>query len=397
MRVIGMISGTSFDAIEAVAVELSIVDHIVEAEMLGHVSVPYSHAIRSRVAGILPPHTTTINEVCELDTLIGQSFADVAVQLSDRFFHGEPDVVCSHGQTVFHWVEDHHAKGTLQIGQGSWIAERTGATVVTDVRSRDVAAGGHGAPLVSLLDVLLLGTSPSTIRAALNLGGISNITVVGPTSDPIAFDIGPANALMDVAVWSLTEGSEQFDRDGERAERGVVDESLLEVLRADPYYQLAAPKSTGKEYFHLDYLQGLVGSRSINPDDLLATLNELTASTVADSVRQHRVTELFVSGGGTRNPRLMRRLRVHLANVPVTLIDELGISEAAKEAALFALIGFYTVHGMTGTIASCTGARHATVLGAVYPGRQPVVTLEPDEMPTRLRFTTKLKQSVKSD
>ena len=382
-----MISGTSFDAIEAVALDCSIAGSVVEAELLGHVSVPYSDELRARVAGILPPHTTTINEVCELDTLIGQSFAEVAGGLGDEYFGGETDVVCSHGQTVFHWVENQHAKGTLQIGQGAWIAERTGATVVSDVRSRDVAAGGHGAPLVSLMDVLLLGTKPDSVRAALNLGGIANVTVVGPTLDPIAFDIGPANALMDVAVTSLSDGREYFDRNGERAERGVVDDVLLAVLLADPYYQLPAPKSTGKEYFHLAYLEGLVASRRVEPDNLLATLTELTAGTVADAVRQNHVREIFVSGGGTRNPSLMRRLREHLCDVPVTLINDLGISEAAKEAALFALIGFFTVNGLLGTIASCTGARHASVLGSVIPGRQPLLSLASDEAPTHLRFT----------
>ena len=212
MNVIGMISGTSYDAIEAVALEFTLAERSVHARLLGHVSVPYSEDLRSRVAKLLPPQVTTIDEVCRLDTLIGQSFAEVAASLSRDCFAGDVDVVCSHGQTVFHWVKDGHALGTLQIGQGTWIAEATGATVVTDVRSRDVAAGGHGAPLASLMDVLLLGKSPPNVRGALNLGGISNITVVGPEREPIAFDIGPANALMDAAVTWLSHGVETFGR-----------------------------------------------------------------------------------------------------------------------------------------------------------------------------------------
>jgi anhydro-N-acetylmuramic acid kinase len=386
MKVIGMISGTSFDAIEAVAMDLSLDDRVVSAQLLGHRSVPYSAELRRRVALVLPENATTIEEVCRLDTLIGQSFADVAGALADQFFDGRADVVCSHGQTVFHWVEDGHALGTLQLGQGAWIAERTGATVVEDVRSRDIAAGGHGAPLASLLDVLLLGLHPAIVRGSLNLGGISNITVVGPSAEPIAFDIGSSNALMDAAVTWLTDGVEVFDRNGERAARGRVDDALLVDLLADPYYDAPAPKSTGKEYFHLEYLLGAIGTRAIAPDDLLATLCEVTVETVARAVEKYEVSELFVAGGGTRNPVLMAGLRRRLGNVPISLIDEFGVPEDAKEACLFALIGFLSVHGLAGAIPSATGAREATVLGAIVPGRQPIASWSPEQAPTSIVF-----------
>jgi anhydro-N-acetylmuramic acid kinase len=386
VKVIGMISGTSFDAIEAVAMNLSLDDHIVSAQLLGHRSVPYSPELRRRIAMVLPENTTTIEEVCRLDTLVGQSFADVARALADAYFGGEADVVCSHGQTVFHWVDDGRALGTLQLGQGAWIAERTGATVVEDVRSRDIAAGGHGAPLASLLDVLLLGRHPESVRGSLNLGGISNITVVGPNVEPIAFDIGSSNALMDAAVTWMTEGREVFDRDGERAARGHADAALLHELLADPYYDAPAPKSTGKEYFHLEYLRAVIGTREIAPDDLLATLCELTVETVARAVEKYEVSELFVAGGGTRNPVLMAGLRGRLADLPISLIDEFGVPEDAKEACLFALIGFLSVHGLAGVIPSATGAREATVLGAIVPGRQPIASWAPEEAPTSIVF-----------
>ncbi|MFY9781986.1 MAG: anhydro-N-acetylmuramic acid kinase [Acidimicrobiales bacterium] len=384
MKVIGMISGTSFDAIEAVAVELSLEDRVVSAELLGHLSIPYSPEIRDGVAGLLPPNVTTIDEVCRLDTLIGHNFAEVAGLLSEQHFGGQVDVVCSHGQTVFHWVEDGRALGTLQLGQGAWIAERTGATVVEDIRSRDIAAGGHGAPLASLIDVLLLGRRPEHVRGSLNLGGISNITVVGPTNDPIAFDIGSANALMDAAVTWLTKGAEILDRNGERAARGSVDAQLLDELLGDPYYNEPAPKSTGKEYFHLEYLKDRLGIREIAPDDLLATLAELTVETVARAVEQYHVEELFCAGGGTRNPTLMKGLRRRLPAVKVSLIDDFGLPEAAKEATLFALIGFLSVQGLTSTIASCTGARRDSVLGAIVPGRQSVTSRSAHEGPTTI-------------
>jgi anhydro-N-acetylmuramic acid kinase len=390
MNVIGMISGTSYDAIEAVALEFSLRDRTVHAVLREHRSVPYDDELRARVAALLPPNTTTIDEVCRLDTLIGQAFAEVAADLSRECFWGAVDVVCSHGQTVYHWVHDGHAFGTLQIGQGAWIAEATGATVVADVRSRDVAAHGHGAPLASLLDVLLLGRGPDVVRGALNLGGISNITVVGPDREPLAYDIGPANALMDAAITWLSEGAETFDRDGAHASRGRVDDDLLEELLAEPYYDAPAPKSTGKELFHVDYLRDHVEGREISRDDLLATLCELTARTVARAVHSQGVVDLFVSGGGTRNPTLMVALAEQLSHpaVSISLIDDFGVPEAAKEAALFALIGFLSVQGLEGTIASCTGAQHAVVLGAITPGRQAITSLDAGSSPTRLVFET---------
>jgi anhydro-N-acetylmuramic acid kinase len=203
---------------------------------------------------------------------------------------------------------------------------------------------------------------------------------------PIAFDIGPANALMDAAVTWLSNGEETYDHEGQRAARGEIDADLLNDLLTDPYYSEAAPKSTGKEYFHLHYLRARLGSVSINPDDLLATLTALTAVTVARVVRQYGVEELFASGGGTRNPVLMAELRRRLPDVHIALVDEFGIPEAAKEAALFALIGFLTVHGLTSSVASCTGARHASVLGAIIPGRQSVVQLASQDEPTKLVF-----------
>ena len=380
-----MISGTSFDAIEVVAAEFTLEGDTVRARVLAHESVDFEASLRARVAAVLPPATTTIDEVARLDTSLGHAFAAAAVAMSEVV--GELDVVCSHGQTVFHWVEGGHALGTLQIGQAAWIAEATGATVVADVRARDVAAGGQGAPLVSLLDVLVLGRHPSQVRAALNLGGISNATVVSPDAEPLAYDIGPANALMDAAVTWRSGGAETFDRDGARGARGRVDEDLLASLLAEPYYREPAPKSTGKELFHLDYLRGhleRVGASGIGDDDLVATLTELTARTVADALRAHGVVEVFASGGGTRNPTLMAALARHLEGVSLRTTDALGVPEAAKEALLFALIGFLSVHGLAGSVPSCTGARASRVLGAITPGRTPLVSLPASAAPTRL-------------
>jgi anhydro-N-acetylmuramic acid kinase len=384
MKVIGMISGTSFDAIEAVAAELSLDGPLLVADLHSHVSAEYPTELRARIARILPPAGTTIEEICRLDTAIGQRFAEVADEVARHAFGGDADVVCSHGQTVYHWVEGPHALGTLQLGQPAFIAERTGATVVGDVRARDVAAGGHGAPLASLLDVLLLGREPDRVRGSLNLGGISNVTVVGPGREPIAYDIGPANALIDAVLADATDGEERFDRGGRRAARGAIDGELLARLLDEPYYALAPPKSTGKEVFHLEYVRERVGSRDVALDDLLATLTALSAETVAAELRRLEVADVVAAGGGTRNPTLMAELERRLPGVPIEPFDTLGIAEAAKEALLFAVIGFLTVHRLPATVPSCTGARHASILGAVTPGRRPVAVDEGATAPERL-------------
>lgn len=369
MRVIGMISGTSFDAVEAVAADLTLEADTLVCDLLGHLSAVYPPELQAAIAEILPPATTTIEAVCRLDTALGQYFASVAEDVATRWCDGRADVICAHGQTVFHWVDQGIAHGTLQLGQPAWIAERTGATVVSDVRTRDVASGGHGAPLASLLDVLLLGGRGDVVRVALNLGGIANVTVLDPRRPPLAFDTGPANALIDAAVRWATHDAELYDRDGRRAAAGAVDERLLARLLADPYYAAPPPKSTGKEHFHLAYLMEALEGRRISDDDLVATLTALSAETVADAIRAYGASEVVASGGGTRNPSLMAALSRRLPGVAIRQSDDYGVPEAAKEALVFAVIGFLTLHGLPGTIASCTGARHASVLGSVTPGR----------------------------
>ncbi|MFI9424271.1 anhydro-N-acetylmuramic acid kinase [Streptomyces achromogenes] len=384
MRVIGLMSGTSYDAIEAAAADLALDGDALLLRPLGHLSVPYPDELRDRVAAALPPAPTTTQAVCALDTGIGQAFAGAAGRALRDLCAGTADLVVSHGQTMHHWVEDGTVRGTLQLGQPAWIAEATGLPVVSDLRSRDVAAGGQGAPLVALTDTLLLSGLPGT-PAALNLGGIANITVLAPGAEPLAFDTGPANALLDAAVHHFTDGAAAYDEDGRRAGAGRVNPGLLRVLLDDPYYRRPAPKSTGKEHFHLPYLRRALDSVPV-PDtaDVLATLTRLTAVTVADACRAHGVTRLVVSGGGTRNPVLMRMLAEELPGVPLGSSDELGLPSAAKEALAFAVLGFLTAHGLPGALPSGTGARRATVLGSITPGRTPLRLPEPAARPPRL-------------
>jgi anhydro-N-acetylmuramic acid kinase len=390
MKIIGMISGTSFDAIEAIAVELSFEDDGLVADLREHTSTPYPEAVRNAIAAALPPAATTLEQVCKLDAEIGRAFADAAAVLADSAFDDRVDVVASHGQTVFHWVEGAHAVSTLQIGQPAFIAERTGATIVHDLRIRDIVAGGHGAPLASLLDVLLLSEGLSHVRGALNLGGIANVTIVSPDRDPIAYDTGTANALIDAAVSWRTDGAEAFDAGGQRATRGSVDADLLGALLDEPYYQLAPPKSTGKELFHLDYLLERIGAREIATDDLVATLTALTAEVVANELNSFGVTEVIASGGGTRNPVLMAEIAKRMPQATIGQIDRYGVAEASKEALIMAVIGFLTMHGLPGTVPSCTGASRPVVLGSVVPGVAPLRLDSGARAPRRMRVRTPL-------
>ncbi|MFF4755825.1 anhydro-N-acetylmuramic acid kinase [Streptomyces sp. NPDC002514] len=365
MRVIGLMSGTSYDAIDAAAAELRLVGDALVLRPLGMVSEAYDAQLRAALAAALPPGVVPLADVCRLDTLIGQAFAAAAVRADRELCAGRAELVASHGQTVYHWVTGKTVHGTLQLGQPAWIAEATGLPVVADFRPRDIAAGGQGAPLVSLVDLLWLRGRPGT-PVALNLGGIANLTA----PDGTAFDTGPGCALIDAAAREFSGGQLEHDTDGRLAARGQVHEALLERLLAEPYYRLPAPKTTGKELFHPGYLRAaLAGTGKPPAEDVIATLTVLTARTVADAVRAVGATEVLASGGGTRNPVLMRMLADRLPGVALRRSDDLGLPADAKEAYAFAVLGFLTAHGLPGTAPSSTGARHASVLGSVTPGR----------------------------
>jgi anhydro-N-acetylmuramic acid kinase len=375
IRILGMISGTSHDGIDVATVEFEENSGDLTGRIVHQGSRPYPDVLRSALIAALPPASTTLARVCELDTRIGQAFAEAA---AEAIAEGGPvDAVCSHGQTVFHWVEDNRALGTLQLGQPAWIAERTGVPVVADLRARDLTVAGQGAPLASLIDSLLLRGRPGN-SGALNLGGISNITVV--TADEVsAWDIGPSNALADAVVVAHGLNPLGYDQDARIASAGVVDERLLADLLAEPYYRLPSPKSTGKELFNLAYVERALAVRPGAPTDpdLLATLIEVSARTVAAAVRTAGVGYLAVSGGGCRNPLLMRRLRALLPEVEIVLTDELGLPADTKEAVLMALIGWCTLHGLPGVVPGGTGSATPRVLGSITPGAGPLTLPEP--------------------
>ncbi|WP_354408514.1 anhydro-N-acetylmuramic acid kinase [Streptomyces sp. PvP037] len=386
MRVIGLMSGTSHDAVDAAAADLVLEGDSLLLTPLGMVSAPYPEELRSALTAALPPASTTMRDVCRLDTRIGQAFAALATRADKELCDGRADLIVSHGQTVYHWVEQGRVHGTLQIGSPSWIAEATGRPVVSDLRTRDVAAGGQGAPLVSVVDVMWLRGRPG-VPAALNLGGIANLTVARAAGDPVAFDTGPANALVDAAAHALTDGRLEYDRDGALAARGRVDTALLRALLDEPYYAEPPPKTTGKELFHWPYLHTFLTGRDRLPvEDVVATVTHLTARTVADAVRAAGATEVIASGGGTRNPTLMSMLRTALHGIPLRTSDDLGLPSAAKEAYAFAVLGYLTAHGLAGTVPACTGARRPSVLGSITPGGGGLRLPEPAATaPVRLR------------
>ncbi|MFI5980058.1 anhydro-N-acetylmuramic acid kinase [Streptomyces sp. NPDC051555] len=400
MRVIGLMSGTSYDAIDAAAADFTVDGDALVLTPLGTIGTTYDDALREALAGALPPAGTDLATVCRLDTRIGQAFASAALRADAELCGGRADLIASHGQTVYHWSEAGRVLGTLQIGEPAWIAEATGLPVVSGFRTRDVAAGGQGAPLVSIVDAMWLRGRPG-VSVALNLGGIANVTVLSdggsgagraavPGSSavvgsaagggPLAFDTGPANALIDAAVreWAGRDRAgraRSMDVDGVLAARGRVHPPLLRRLSEEPYYALPAPKTTGKELFHLAYLRAALAPFGRLPaEDVVATLTRLTARTVAEAVRPFGATEVIASGGGTRNPVLMRWLEEELGagaaagGVLLRTSDGLGLPSEAKEAYAFAVLGWLTAHGLPGTLASCTGARHPSVLGSITPG-----------------------------
>ncbi|GAB3477713.1 anhydro-N-acetylmuramic acid kinase [Amycolatopsis cihanbeyliensis] len=399
MRVLGLISGTSIDGIDVAAADLHATGEELVLIPLGHLELDYPESLRTGLLAALPPGECSAEQLTRLDTGVGKAFATAALEGIDRLTEGRADLVTSLGQTVFHWVENGTVEGTLQLGQPAWIAERTGLPVVADLRARDVAAGGHGAPLASTLDALWLRSLVDAGRkpaAALNIGGIANLTVVTPEGDPLAYDTGPGNALIDAAAVQVSGGGLRSDRDGALATSGRVRADLLERLLDDPYYAAPPPKSTGKERFHAGYFRTAAeGLPPIADADLLATLTELTAVTIARECARHRVHTVLASGGGVANPALLRALAAHLPAGALATSEELGLPASAKEAYLTAVLGWLTWHGLPANVPSATGAAGPRLLGGITPGSGPLSLPPPRrEAITRLRVAAASQQPV---
>jgi anhydro-N-acetylmuramic acid kinase len=371
------------DGLDVAVADLAWDGDTIELRPLGHRAIPWPPDLQQRLRGLLPPARGSSEELVRLDTLVGRASGAAAAAVLAELAPTGGDLVCSHGQTVFHWVEDGHTRGTLQIGQPAWIVEATGLPVVSDVRARDIAAGGQGAPLACALDVLWLA-GPGGPRAALNLGGIANVTVVRDGAALASFDTGPGNCLLDAAATQMSDGEFDHDRDGRLAAAGAVRHDALARLLEDPYFAAPPPKSTGREHFHRDYVAERLGNNAPTGPDLLATLTELTAATVAQALAPLGPTEVVASGGGVHNPALVEALERHLHPTPLTTTADHGIDPAAKEAYLMALLGFLTWHGVPGVPQGATGAAVPRVLGRISPGDAPLRLPEPKPWPRRL-------------
>lgn len=368
---VGVLSGTSVDAAEAALCRIKGTGGDVSLQLLAHISLPFERALVERVLG-----AGTAAELCELNVELGEVFAQAvhAVLHKAGIAAEDVDVIGSHGQTVAHLPPGMvRHPGSLQLGEASVIAERTGIPVVSDFRTRDMAAGGHGAPLVPYLDWALF-RAPGVHRALLNLGGIGNVSVVGERlEDTVAFDTGPGNMLLDALAPRASGGALGYDRDGAISSRGAVIPELLEELQRHPFLAQPPPKSGGREHFGQPLPDQLWARWSLRPFDLMATLAAFTAHATAQAIatwiapRFPDVEALYVSGGGGRNPNIMSSLRALLSPLPVKPLDALGFPEAAKEAACFALLAHEFLGGAAQNVPSATGAAKAVVMGKMTP------------------------------
>lgn len=360
---LGLISGTSADGIDAALVAFEPRLNVCFARTFA-----YPPALRATVLELSQAASrVSPDDLARLDTQLGLAFAEAAASViaQSQVPVAQIAAIGSHGQTLRHNPGD-ASPYTLQLGDPNQIAERCGITTVADFRRRDVAAGGQGAPLMPAFHHAMLGDAGET-RAVLNLGGIANVTLLPGDGAVRGFDTGPANGLMD--AWCALHRGQPFDRDGALAAQGRIDAPLLRALRADPWFALAPPKSTGRDQFHLDWLRAAIGSRALAVADVQATLCELTAATVAAAVLDHAADtrRLLVCGGGVHNPVLLQRLARHLPGIAVASTATLGLDPDFVEAAGFAWLARETLAGRAGNRAQVTGARGLRVLGAIYP------------------------------
>ena len=381
--VIGLISGTSADGVDAALVRV-IGDKPKRVETLAFTTLPYPAKIRKAVLEV--SHNGDIETLCWLNFALGELFAEAALKVIEvaGVDRKRVQLIGSHGQTVRHLPPNRKHRttqslsriGTLQIASPAVIAMKTGIPVVSDFRAKDMAVGGQGAPLVPLVDWLLLRHSRKT-RIALNIGGIANLTVLparAKASDVLAFDTGPGNMLIDGAVRHFSGGALNYDRNGEWARQGRVDKNLLRWLMSHPFLRQPPPKSTGREMFGDAFLREVLERAKLlglTERDTVATLTAFTAESIADAIRRfvlpkfERVDELIVSGGGANNPILMAMLHEKLPRVKIRRSDELGINADAKEAIAFAVLAHRTVMGLAGNLPSATGAKMPVILGSI--------------------------------
>lgn len=386
---IGLMSGTSLDGIDAalVAIRTDEQGEIADVTLRDFFYMPYSEDLREWVMTLCSVETARLDQLTAVHYGLSEWYAHAVEQLIKQanVTAEEVDAVCMHGQTIWHIAGRTpfpgptgmtEVRASLQIGELSTLAERTGIPVVGNFRARDLAADGEGAPLVPYADYILF-RDPQKGRLLQNIGGIANVTVL-PAGESIekvvAFDTGPGNMIMDQIVQVMTEGRLRYDAGGEIAASGTVSQELLDRLLQDPYYQIQPPKSTGREVYGKAFAQELLAQATqlgISQADLLATVTALTATSIANAYKQFvlpttKVEEVIVSGGGAHNQILLRMLQDRLpAEITVTTTQQFGMPDDAKEAVAFAILGHETLMGRPSNVPSVTGAKRAVPLGNI--------------------------------
>jgi len=378
MRVVGLMSGTSADGVDAAVVEI----YGRKVRLLAFEMFAYPAALRRQILGLCRPESARLDDICHYNFVLGEVFADAVVKLCSKsgISLGSIDLIGSHGQTIYHQPRGKRygrkpIRSTLQIGEPSVIAQRTGVTTVADFRPRDMAAGGEGAPLVPYADYVLFKHDKLT-RAVQNIGGVANVTFLPggcKQDDIIAFDTGPGNMVIDGIVHLITDGRKRFDAGGKMAARGTVDKRLLDELLRHPFFRRRPPKSTGREEFGADFADRIyrqAGKKGLADVDIVATVTALTAKSIAQAYCRFGAAmpdELILCGGGSHNRTLVEMLHAELPRVKMLSADDFGISVDAKEAVSFAILAWATVKGMASNVPTATGAELPVILGKIIP------------------------------
>jgi anhydro-N-acetylmuramic acid kinase len=376
MKVIGLMSGTSVDGIDAALVEITGTTLDLRVELLAAETYPYPDDVRSQILAVCGGAQLSMAEFADLDDRIARCFGQAAVNIQTN--RDPASLIGSHGQTVFHRPTTPESMGySLQLGRGESIVKIAQITTIDNFRAADIAAGGQGAPLVPKPDAYLLGDKTEH-RCVQNIGGIGNVTYLPPQSQAdweakvCGWDTGPGNSLLDLAVTQLSQGELTFDRDGAWAATGTVCQPLVEKWLEQEYFRLPPPKSTGRELFGRDYLQNCIADAEqyqLAPADLLATLTDLTASSIADSYRRFLVQlpdRVLLCGGGSRNLYLQQRIQYHLPGISIGTTDAAGIDGDAKEAIAFAVLAYWRHQQIPGNLPTATGAKQPMLLGDVH-------------------------------
>lgn len=383
-RVVGLMSGTSVDGIDAALVEIGGTDEAPEVRLVAFEDRPWPEEVRRQIFPLFRPETATVDKIGYMNFLMGEIYAQSVSSVVEKagLTLADIDLIGSHGQTIWHAPEVCGKDGfpvsfTVQIGEGSVIAARTGVPTVSDFRVADMAVGGQGAPLVPFSEYLLYRRPGETILLQ-NIGGIGNMTVLPGDEGPeavYAFDTGPGNMIIDAVVSALTGGAKTYDAGGAMAAEGRVDEALLAMLQQDPYYDMPLPKTTGRELFGVQYVGKILDyqrAHGLSDADVLATVTDLTAWSIADGYARYvlprrQAAELVVGGGGSYNATLLGFLRTRFApyGVQVRTQEDLGWSSDAKEAVAFALMADCCVREKPNVLPSVTGAKAAAIMGKI--------------------------------